>query len=116
MRAVGERLARLARMRHEGVPRGPGGPPYRAGGLREVELLADALHRYAILVRSGALLYPFDRLEVRLATEAKRLMVYRQEELRARVLSHLPRLFRCAMCVNPGIVRAYGHDRQVIRP
>jgi hypothetical protein len=55
-----------------------------------MKLLPDPLYRHAIRVIRRRRAHPLDRLEIRFATQRKRLVVYRQKERRARLLRHLP--------------------------
>src|SRR5215472_14814505 len=57
----------------------------------------------------------FDRLAERLKAEPECLMMNGHDETGARSTSDLNRLFRRAMRMDPRIVSANGHDRQVNR-
>lgn len=78
-----------------------------------MEFLADAVNRNTVGMIGGGLLEALDRFAEGLARELECLMMHRQEEFRAGVITHAPRLLRRAMKTDPRIIGADRHDRQI---
>src|SRR5438132_12949859 len=82
----------------------------------DTKLLADPADGHAVRTIASHSVEALDRLQQRLAAELKCLVMYGDEALGAGVVSHLPGLLRSAMVMNPGIVRADGHDGEIDGP
>src|SRR5581483_5875560 len=59
---------------------------------------------------------PLDRLIHRLAAELESVMMNRQKELGSRIASHAPGFLGSAVHINPGVIRAHGHNSEIYRP
>ena len=81
-----------------------------------VKFLAEGADGYAVGVIAGGLAEALDRFVKGFAAELECLMVHRDEKLGPGIISHEPSLFGRAVEMNPGIVSADGHDRQIHRP
>ena len=81
--------------------------------LREHECFADFAqgNAFRCLMQRG--LEALDRLAKAFGAETESLMMGRHDEMSASFIGHVHGLFRSAVRMNPGIVSADRHDRQI---
>jgi hypothetical protein len=58
---------------------------------------------------------PFNRFFIWFIAQFERPVMHREHELRSCLVGHRKRLFRIAVCMNPGVVGPNRHDGQVYR-
>ena len=81
--------------------------------LREHECFADFAEGDAFRCLPQRSLEALDRLTKAFGAETESLMMDRHDEMSAGFIGHLHGLFRSAVRMNPGIVSADRHDRQI---
>src|SRR5580704_9296044 len=104
-------IARVSLDRYSGEPAYKGGTKDRH--LREYECFADFAEgdAFRCLVQRG--LEALDRLAKAFGAEVESLMMDRHDETSASFIGHVHGLFRSTVRMNPGIVSADRHDRQI---
>src|ERR1700693_2798029 len=82
----------------------------------QMKFPADFSYGDAMFCGTGSLQQPLNRLFIWLIAQSERPVMHRGHEPRTRLIGHRKRLFRIAVCMNPGIVSPNGHDGQVNGP
>src|ERR1700744_1715292 len=80
-----------------------------------MDFLADRCKRQPLRRGCERRRQPFDRLKPGLTAQLKRLVMNWEDNLRARVIRHLQRLFGRTVSSDPGVVGADGHDGKIDR-